>query len=333
MSGYLGDGYGQYGDHGDDDFRREMREGRDDRFRGGGGRDRDERFRGGDRDRDDRRGFMFDRHDEGRGRHEHDRGYMDRARGYFDRDDDDRARRFGSQGRGEGMDDRAVRAAEGYRSRYGTQGHEGQYGGGAMMDMDRHGGSERWDSDRERRHNFSGVGHFGTGSAERQPPSRSLHDHHYRSWREQQIAQLDRDYEEYCREHEQKFGSSFDSWRQQRRSQQSQQGGGMGAAMGESGDPRSEHQGTSGSRMSGADARTGSSLAGAQAGTPGDSALGGSASIAGSTTAAGSSDTRGVRPGDTSSSQPGGGGEIAGDVSVDKLAPGGGTTTSKHSKV
>ena len=355
MGGYLGDGYGQYGDHGDDDFRREMREGRDDRFRGGE-RDQNERFRGAERDRDDRRGFMFDREggrEEQRGRHEDDRGgFLNRAREFFDRDDDRHEQR-GPHGRGnwqswddgpkwneqggderylasrrggEGSDERATRAAEAYRSRYGTQGHEGQYGGGASMDLDRHGGSERWDSDRERRHNFSGVGRFGSGpSSQPGPQGGGLHDHHYRSWRDRQIQELDRDYEEYCREHEQQFGSSFESWRQQRQS-------GMTSSAG-SRDPRSEHQGMSGSRSDAPDSGTGSSLAGAQAGTSGDSALGGSASIAGSTTAGGASDTRGIKPGDVSSSQPGGTGDIAGDASADTLAPGGGTTTSKRSKL
>lgn len=163
MGGYRGDGYGAYGDHGDDQGR-DMREGR-----GEGGRGRD---------------FMLG----------------ERERG------------------GEGEDERAIRAAEAYRSRYGVQGHEGQYGGGAVMDMDRHGGNERWDSDSERRHNFSGVGRFGTGQAESGPRGGGLHDDHYRSWRDRHIAELDRDYQDFCREREQEFGSSFQSWRQQRRS-------------------------------------------------------------------------------------------------------------------
>ena len=42
-------------------------------------------------------------------------------------------------------------------------------------------------------------------------------DETYLSWRDRQIAQFDRDYEDYCRERGQDFGTSFDSWRRSRR--------------------------------------------------------------------------------------------------------------------
>ena len=42
---------------------------------------------------------------------------------------------------------------------------------------------------------------------------------HYRRWRDSQIEQLDRDYDEYRRERQQRFQSDFDSWRQNRRQQ------------------------------------------------------------------------------------------------------------------
>jgi hypothetical protein len=44
-------------------------------------------------------------------------------------------------------------------------------------------------------------------------------DDHYRSWRDRQLAELDRDYDDYCREREQQFHSDFDSWRRSRTSQ------------------------------------------------------------------------------------------------------------------
>ena len=44
----------------------------------------------------------------------------------------------------------------------------------------------------------------------------SSQDDHYRSWRDRQMAQLDRDYADYCREREQQFHSDFDSWRRNR---------------------------------------------------------------------------------------------------------------------
>ena len=43
-------------------------------------------------------------------------------------------------------------------------------------------------------------------------------DDHYRSWRERHMAELDRYYEQYCREREQQFHHDFDTWRNQRQS-------------------------------------------------------------------------------------------------------------------
>ena len=44
------------------------------------------------------------------------------------------------------------------------------------------------------------------------------HDPHYSEWRRRQIEQLDRDYEDYCREHQSRFEQEFGAWREQRRS-------------------------------------------------------------------------------------------------------------------
>ena len=41
-------------------------------------------------------------------------------------------------------------------------------------------------------------------------------DPHYHSWRERQISDLDRDYDEYRREHQSKFESDFAGWRERR---------------------------------------------------------------------------------------------------------------------
>ena len=46
----------------------------------------------------------------------------------------------------------------------------------------------------------------------------SSQDDHYRSWRDRQMSELDRDYDDYCREREQQFHSDFDSWRRSRSS-------------------------------------------------------------------------------------------------------------------
>ena len=47
----------------------------------------------------------------------------------------------------------------------------------------------------------------------------SSQDDHYRSWRDRQLAELDRDYDEYCREREHRFNQDFDSWRRNRQGQ------------------------------------------------------------------------------------------------------------------
>lgn len=43
-----------------------------------------------------------------------------------------------------------------------------------------------------------------------------VHDPHYAEWRRRQIEQLDRDYDEYCREHQSRFEQEFGAWREQR---------------------------------------------------------------------------------------------------------------------
>ena len=52
-----------------------------------------------------------------------------------------------------------------------------------------------------------GAGNFGGGRH---------HDEHYSSWRQRQIEELDRDYDDYRREHQSKFESEFGGWRQQK---------------------------------------------------------------------------------------------------------------------
>ena len=41
-------------------------------------------------------------------------------------------------------------------------------------------------------------------------------DDHYRSWRDRHMSELDRDYEDYCRERELQFRRDFETWRRQR---------------------------------------------------------------------------------------------------------------------
>jgi hypothetical protein len=60
----------------------------------------------------------------------------------------------------------------------------------------------------------------GRSDWERAPRNFSSHqDDHYRSWRDNQMKALDRDYEDYCREREQQFHQDFGSWRQNRQKQ------------------------------------------------------------------------------------------------------------------
>ncbi len=70
---------------------------------------------------------------------------------------------------------------------------------------------------------------FSSGGSQRHGGGFGPHDDHYRSWRDRQIAEMDREYEEYCRERQQSFHNDFDSWRQVRRSQASA-GTGFGAS-------------------------------------------------------------------------------------------------------
>jgi hypothetical protein len=41
-------------------------------------------------------------------------------------------------------------------------------------------------------------------------------DDHYRSWRDRHMRELDRDYQDYCREREQQFHREFAAWRRQK---------------------------------------------------------------------------------------------------------------------
>lgn len=66
--------------------------------------------------------------------------------------------------------------------------------------------------------NSSGFGSSSSASAFGGSSSsmRSPHDQHYSSWRQRQIEELDRDYDEYCREHQSRFENEFSGFRQTR---------------------------------------------------------------------------------------------------------------------
>jgi hypothetical protein len=101
------------------------------------------------------------------------------------------------------------------------------FGGGRNRDWsdddrwsDRSSGSEGFRG--ERGFGNSRVG-FGSGRDQGgsgdSPGRRSFSAHpddHYRSWRDRHIGELDRDYQDYCREREQQFHREFDDWRRQK---------------------------------------------------------------------------------------------------------------------
>lgn len=197
-------------------------------FGGGGEYDRDHpRYRGdggirGGRGSDDFRGNLqnqertrwsegMNRRDEGEW---HGRGTPDRGR--YGTDDQDRYRGNSERGHqpwGGGDTDRDHERGDSGREystgRYGSggpaQGGAGNYRG------DRDFGGDRT-SDRAR-----GLG--AAYGATQQGRSGSPGDDHYHSWRQQQVDALDRDYDEYRREHREKFHSEFGGWREQRQQQ------------------------------------------------------------------------------------------------------------------
>ncbi|HEX8126545.1 MAG TPA: DUF2171 domain-containing protein [Allosphingosinicella sp.] len=61
---------------------------------------------------------------------------------------------------------------------------------------------------------FGGGEHLARGG-----PGGDIHDPHYSEWRRRQIEDLDRDYDEYRREHQSKFEQEFGGWRQKRAGQ------------------------------------------------------------------------------------------------------------------
>lgn len=167
-----------------------------------------------------------------------DRGMFDRARNTarsWLSDDGDEGDRWRSRG-GEHRTGQHGRE-------HGTGGFQGDFGGGRGQSG--FGGSGDWGGGRQgmspRREDSFGYNDLAgtTGGFGNQRFGSTPHDH-YLSWRERQIAELDRDYQEYCREREQSFHQDFDSWRQSRRSQQGEAvtGSGQGAdtpAIGEGG--------------------------------------------------------------------------------------------------
>ena len=188
--------------------------------------------RGGERDRPYQGGYGGGAGEGGR-----DRGMSYGARGYSTQNNDEYRRdeggprpMTGDYGRGGGRDfghdeDRAY-GAGGYGDRSyggmdaGTSG-QGRYGQSQ--------GAQGWyGQDNGSRSQGGQGGQYGQGQPRQggqygaRPPSgqgAGMHDPHYQEWRERQVAQLDRDYDEYRREHQQRFETEFHGWRTSRQGQ------------------------------------------------------------------------------------------------------------------
>jgi hypothetical protein len=112
------------------------------------------------------------------------------------------------------------------------QGRQGSGFGSQDFGQQQYGRQERFqdqDGDAGRRYNYGGWGDSDSrqqsGSTGQQSSGfmggssssmRSPQDPHYTSWRQRQIEELDRDYDEYCREHQSRFENEFSGFRQQR---------------------------------------------------------------------------------------------------------------------
>lgn len=89
----------------------------------------------------------------------------------------------------------------GYGGSFGSGNDRGYAGGGGEgRDYDR--SESAWGRDDYRNTSYAG--------------SNRDNDRHYDAWRQRQLNELDRDYEQYCRERQDRFESDFGSWREER---------------------------------------------------------------------------------------------------------------------
>lgn len=146
--------------------------------------------------------------------------------------------------RGQSWRGSSQQRASRYGDEHGFGGFQGDYGGGSRQGG--FGGQGDWHSGRQsfggggpgdRQGDRQGAGggfssggrHFGYNDMSGMMGGfgnqrfGSSQDDHYISWRNRQLEELDRDYQEYCRENEQRFHQDFDSWRQNRQSQPARQ--------------------------------------------------------------------------------------------------------------
>lgn len=142
----------------------------------------------------------------------------------YDRDREQQSHGYQSQGSdqyrpmtgdyGRGSNDRG-RQGSGFGGQdFGQQ----QYGSqDRFQDQDRSYGQRSFgDRDQGRESPMRDDARAAFGGSSSSSFGRSAHDDHYHSWRQRQIEDLDRDYDEYRREHQSRFENEFSSFRQQR---------------------------------------------------------------------------------------------------------------------
>ncbi|WP_243451073.1 DUF2171 domain-containing protein [Sphingosinicella sp. CPCC 101087] len=188
-----------------------------------------------------------DRHDRGRG-HDRERGREWRGEGRPRRDWEPRPQRLGDRGwRGErddpeyGMERYGPGRAEGFGgedyapssdpdSYFAAPGYDPEFGGPRFDRLDVgstgthgvHPVSSMYGADYRGAAGVAPGGTFNSSARRYAEIGRSgRHDPHYAEWRNRQIEQLDRDYDEYRRENQSRFDREFMAWRD-RRGQQRQ---------------------------------------------------------------------------------------------------------------
>jgi hypothetical protein len=72
---------------------------------------------------------------------------------------------------------------------------------------------DRWPEQRGRADSYNRQSEDWSGQHRR---ASANPDDHYRSWRDRHMSELDRDYQDYCREREHQFHRDFDDWRRNR---------------------------------------------------------------------------------------------------------------------
>jgi hypothetical protein len=178
-----------------------------------------------------------------------DRGFIDRAgdeiRSWFGDEEAERRRRIDERYEGRYDPDARDRGSPAYRSSaYGHRSNQPDDDRSAYArryapstsDFARPSDIRRVGADYGQGSGYGGYGSAGYGgygygsrdeSARRMDEYRAVYGsghaddghHSYHDWRDRQISSLDRDYDEYRREHQARFESDFSTWRQSRQTQ------------------------------------------------------------------------------------------------------------------